>query len=124
MSEQPVRILCDVEGYGEFWIEYDVSTWTIEDFVTIPLQSAFGAVFNYVAKYVVAWNIIGDDGAIVPCPVRGAPWEMWQQSLGQIGPKTSRDIYVWLWSSVLAALTVASTPQPKSDAGGQGHSSG
>ncbi len=117
MSET-VKILCDVEGFGEFWVEYDVSTWGIKQFVDIPVQTAFGALHNYLAKYCVGWNIESDDGDSVPCPIQGAPWEAWTQSFEQIGPKTGKAIYTWLCMSVLSALTLASSPSPKSDEGG------
>ena len=120
MPKQIVRVVCDVEGYEEFWIEYDVSGWGLDVFTSLPFTPFPQVVRNFIPEHSVNWHIVADDGAVVPHPGPGHTDILWDSIWKQIGPETGKAIYRWLALSSIMAMGQASTPSKKRPGGDQG----
>ena len=126
MPKQPrrIRVHCDIEGYEELWVEYDVSGWGFDVFVGMPSTSMFRVVTQYLEKDSVDWFIRSDEGTEIKHPGRGAARPVWDAVYKSIGPVTSQDIWLWFASSAFAALGEASIPSKKSSRGNRGDGEG
>ena len=120
MPKQIVRVVCDVEGYEEFWIEYDVSDWGLDIFTSLPFTPFPQVVRAFIPAHSVNWHIVADDGAIVPHPGPGHTEILWASIWKQIGPETGKALYRWLALSTIVAMGQASMPSKKSAGGDQG----
>ena len=122
VQKQIVHIQCDVPGHEECWIKYDVTDWGIDVFTTVPFRSSAWLERFFLPEHSTDWRMVGDDGAIVAHPVKGAAEEVWNEVWRQIGPRTGRALFTWLGLSALLAVGEATslTPKSASDGGGAG----
>jgi len=109
-----VRIQCDVEGYEEFWIEYDVSTWGIDILTSIPYLPLYEVVSVFIPQHSIDWFVIGDDGAQINHPGPGKSKILWSSIWRNVGPVTGQALWRWLGVSVFSAMGEAITPDLKS----------
>lgn len=114
-----IRIVCGVEGYEDCWIEYDASRWGLGVYAQLWGELKINQVVTeFIPRYSVAWYMHDDDGVLIVHPGPGATSITWQSVWNQFGIESSRFLFVWLWSSSLAAINEAMTLSPKSVGGG------
>ena len=123
-KKQVVKVPCTVEGYENFWISYDVTTWGMAEYVEIPHTPLYDIVYEVIPRYSVNWYIKSDDGEIIAHPGQDASRKAWINVWRSIGVETGRAIRPWLSFSALTALGEAMSLPPKSDdsstSGGRG----
>jgi len=110
-----VKVQCTTEGYEHLWISYDVTTWGLAEYCSIPGTPLYEIVNQIVPRYSVDWYMETDDGAVLAHPGQGASRAAWQSAWRQLGVKTGRAIRMWLSYSALTALGEAMSLPPKSD---------
>ena len=113
MSEKKFRYACDVEGYEDAWIEFDTSTWGIAEILDIPYIGHIERIRKYVPLYATNWHFKGQDGATIPFPKSTEYDIAWQLAFKRLGAN-SRNLWVWLGDSIVAALNEVIVP-PKSN---------
>jgi hypothetical protein len=113
-NEQKVRIVCALEGYEDCWIEYDVSKWGLGVYTRLWGGMNINRVMTqFLPQYCTAWHL-HSDGTLVSHPGLEASDLVWQTVWDQFSVEASRTLFVWLYSSALAAVNEAMTLSPKS----------
>ena len=114
-EQEIVKVPCTVEGYESFWISYDVTTWGMAEYYSIPHTPRYEIVREVIPQYSVDWYMESDDGTIIAHPGQGASNATWLNVWRQLGVRTGRALHLWLSFSAMTALGEAMSLQPKSD---------
>jgi hypothetical protein len=124
MPKTIIRINCDVEGYEDFWIDYDVTGWGIDIATSVPYTARFSLLRNFIPKHSVNWYVKSDDGAAIKHPGPGKTDILWQSIWKQLGPKTGQALALWFCMSAYSAVGEWLDPSPKSETNGETDSAG
>lgn len=123
-SRQITHITCDVDGYEEFWVEIDVTTWGHAEFMEIWTTASVLVIMNYFEPFSTDWHIINDDGVAILHPGEKSSRAVWQQTYKKLGVVTGRKLNPWFGQACLMAVTEAMSLSPKSSVNGAEGSAG
>jgi len=114
MSEmtKKVKVDCTVEGFEKIWVEFDTSAWGLDDIIAIYTTGRLDLIVEYVPRYTTAWNMLAEDGAVIPLPKTKEYDITWKTAFKLLGPG-GRVLWDWLGSAVIIAMGQVITP-PKS----------
>lgn len=120
-----IKLVCTAENYGDLWIEYDVSTWTLFDYVELNEETTVrGIIIDWIPRYSTAWHMRNSKGEVIAHPGKGSSKQMWMTVWRQFDVEASRALFGWLWLSALFAMQEAMSLPPKSLEGNTGESGG
>ena len=120
-----VRTVCTVEGYEDFWLEWDVSEWNIGVYVEVTKHMMpMEVITDFIPRYSVDWKIANQDGTFIAHPGPNASKDVWLNVWKQLDVTTSRALFLWLWVSVLNTLEESMALPPKSEADDSAESTG
>lgn len=116
-DRQTVKIVCTVQGYAEFWIEYDVTSWGLGLY-----NRVFGGlvtsevITSFIPEHSIDWCMRTDEGTSIAHPGPNADGDVWKTIWDQFDIKTGREIHDWLSVSIALAMTEAmALPSKSSD---------
>jgi hypothetical protein len=124
-GNQRVKVVCTVEQFEHFWVEFDVSDWGMGVYVTVYDDLTLPQVLTeFYPQYCVAWHITNSDGTAIAHPGKSRSADAWRNIWKQFDVATSRALFQWLWVSVLSAVQEAMALPPKSAGDDPGDSAG
>lgn len=124
VAPQTVRIMCDLDGFDDCWVEFDVSEWGYAEYLDM-WTSAFPLVtMRYFEPHSTNWRMVSSDGVVVKHPGRGATRITWTSIYRALGVENSRKLGNWFATACLMAANEALAIDPKSLGNDSGKSAG
>jgi len=111
-----VRVICNLEGHDDDWIEFDTSSWGLAEFRGMFYAPLPTMLRQWVERDSVAWHLTGEKSVSVPHPGRAAGEQRWLAAYRQLGAEGLK-LARWLAFSAITAVYERMEPPKKSSVG-------